>query len=350
MWTSGELAIHFGKYVKKIDQSDNANRLERHVYPVIFQPIFVDEDTTFVGFRIGDIPMSGFTMDHADYIINKTPNGLVPNVAAAIRRVCRLAVHPVKATKLSPLPHNWSPKKEGKDKEKSYLFPREELQLLNCTRIPLVRRVLYGFMTREGPRKENSVSLRWENLTLEDVRGGYIVFDETKNGRGGAWALDESTAEALRRWRKLCPSEEFVFPAAAMGVKARGDRPMYVDKLAAQLGDDLKLASVTRPKLFEASDRRLRLRAHDLRATFITISLANKQTEAWVQLRTGHTSSAMVNRYCKRATTAEELYLGPLRPMHRAIPELAKLGGDEPILAGKPAAEGDILVVNFERA
>jgi hypothetical protein len=204
-------------------------------------------------------------------------------------------------------------------------------------------------MNREGPRKENCASLRWDNLTLEGLSGaGHVVLDVTKNGRGGSWALDPSTAEAFRRWKKVCPSEVFVFPAAALGGLRRGDRPMYVDKLAAELRDDLKTAKVDRPKLFEENEHRMKLRAHDLRGTFVTLSLANGKTEAWVQQRTGHTSSIMINRYRRMAMTAEELGLGPLLPMHRIIPELAKLGGDVPILADKPRpSDGDILVVQL---
>lgn len=350
-WTNNELAKEFKHKLKAIDHHDNSTRLERHVYPVVYQPSVIHEDTTFVGFKIGDIPMDGFTVDHADFVMSRVSDGLMANVAAAIRRVCNLAVYPVKAIKVSPLPRGWAPK--AKDpREKSYLFPREELLLLNCTEVPLVRRLLYGFMNREGPRKENCASLRWSNLTLEGLSGaGHVVLDVTKNKRGGSWALDPSTAEALRRWKKVCPSEQYVFPAKSLAGNRRRDLPMYVDKLAQELRADLKMAKVDRPKLFEESQHRMRLRAHDLRGTFVTLSLANGKTEAWVQQRTGHTSSIMINRYRRMAMTAEELGLGPLLPMHRAIPELAKLGGDEPIMADRsPPSDGNLLVVNFERA
>jgi integrase len=337
-WTSNALASEFKHNVKRIDQQDNATRLELHVYRVRYQPSIVHDETTFLGFKIGDIPMDAFTVEHADFAMNRLAEGLMPNVAAAIRRVCNLAVYPVKAIKVSPLPRGWAPKPNDA-KEKSYLFPLEELRLLNCMKVPLVRRLLYGFMAREGPRKENCASLCWDNLTLEGLSGaGHIVLDVTKNGRGGSWALDAGTAEALRRWKRICPSETFVFPATALGGKRRGDRPMCVDKLAAELREDLKLAEVVRPKLFESSTHRLRFRAHDLRGTFVTTSLANDKTEAWVQQRTGHGSSVMINRYRQAAMTVVELGLGPLRQMHLAIPEVAHLGGDAPLLAADPAS------------
>jgi integrase len=38
------------------------------------------------------------------------------------------------------------------------------------------------------------------------------------------------------------------------------------------------------------------VRVHDLRATFVTVSLANGKTETWVQDRTGHKSTLMIAR------------------------------------------------------
>jgi integrase len=39
------------------------------------------------------------------------------------------------------------------------------------------------------------------------------------------------------------------------------------------------------------------LRAHDLRATFVTLSLAQGKSEAWITDRTGHKSSQVIYRY-----------------------------------------------------
>ena len=77
-----------------------------------------------------------------------------------------------------------------------------------------------------------------------------------------------------------------------------------------------------RTALFEKSDTRLPIRAHDLRGTFVTVALANGKTEAWVADRTGHRSSQMINTYRRTARTYAELGLGELEPMVEAIPEL----------------------------
>ncbi len=104
------------------------------------------------------------------------------------------------------------------------------------------------------------------------------------------------------------------------------------------------------------SDKRQRIRAHDLRASFITVSLALGKSETWVADRTGHTSSVMLNRYHRKARQVAQLNLGPFLPLHEIIPELAALA-DPPSPAIVPTettdpetggAEGaKVIVVDF---
>lgn len=92
---------------------------------------------------------------------------------------------------------------------------------------------------------------------------------------------------------------------------------------AARFRDHLKLAGVKRATLHEQTAERMRVRLHDLRATFITIALANGKSETFVADRTGHRLSIMINRYRRAARTAAELGLGELTRLDLAIPELA---------------------------
>ncbi len=151
-----------------------------------------------------------------------------------------------------------------------------------------------------------------------------VTFDKLKNGRDGAWVLDPGTAEALRRWRTICPSKKFVFPSSALpGHRGSGEWPLYVDHLAQDLRDDLLLAGVTREKLYERTTARIRLRAHDLRASFVTLALGpHQKNEEWVRTRTGHCSSQMIALYTRQAKTASELKLTWFKPLHEIIPEL----------------------------
>jgi hypothetical protein len=93
--------------------------------------------------------------------------------------------------------------------------------------------------------------------------------------------------------------------------------------LAENLRDRLKLAGVQRPQLYLRNEHRLALRAHDLRASFVTVALANGKTESWVADRTGHLSSQMINRYKRWARGHQEQNLGDWVPLCDAIPELA---------------------------
>jgi hypothetical protein len=64
-----------------------------------------------------------------------------------------------------------------------------------------------------------------------------------------------------------------------------------------------------------------------------TLGLAAGRTEAWIADRTGHRSTAMINRYRRAARTAAELGLGEPMPLDAAIPELR----DCPAIAHEPS-------------
>jgi hypothetical protein len=72
----------------------------------------------------------------------------------------------------------------------------------------------------------------------------------------------------------------------------------------------------------QAPGIRQAFRAHDLRATFVTIHLTLGKTETWVSDRTGHHSHEMIDRYRRKARTWN---LGPLLAFDRALPEMQNL-------------------------
>lgn len=126
--------------------------------------------------------------------------------------------------------------------------------------------------------------------------------------------------EALKRYRarymKSKSPHAFVFA---------GEDGKLLDpySLAENLRAYLKLAGIKRPQLYLANKHRLPLRAHDLRASFVTVALANGKTESWVADRTGHMSSQMIMRYKRWARGHAEQNLGEWVPLYQAIPELA---------------------------
>lgn len=300
-WTSGELSRQYRDHVKEKKSADvDVGRLGKYVYPVI-----------------GDVPITMIGIDQAHRVLQKIPavmsRATRRHVAQLMHRVLQLAVYPARIILANPLPKGFLPK-PGSGKAKDYLHPDEETLLLGCCRIPLVRRVFWGTLVREGMRREEAVGLDWCHLDLDH---GQVRLDSNKTDDPRAWALSPDVVIALKQWRNVQGQVEASDPVF---VGTNGER-LNVQHAADQLRADLQTAGVTRAELFESSAHRQALRAHDLRATFITVSIATGKSEAWISDRTGHKSSQMIHRYYRQARTFTELGLGSLSPMNEAIPE-----------------------------
>jgi hypothetical protein len=104
-------------------------------------------------------------------------------------------------------------------------------------------------------------------------------------------------------------------------VFAEGGIPLNVEHLAEQLRRDLWRVGVRRPQLHESTKGHQRIRAHDLRATLVTISPATGKSETWISDRTGHRFHEMIETYRRRSRTRN---LGDLGPLCELIRELQK--------------------------
>lgn len=303
-WTDGTLHERWPDHVKKKETAGtDAQRLARHVYP-----------------HVGDVALPAFMLNHAELVMSQLPPDLSSSsrrhVAQVIARLLKLAAYPARIIEKTPLPAGFLPS-VGQRKAMTFLYPDEDRALLGCTEVPLASRILYGFLTREGMRKSEAAALTWNALDLER---GAVRLDENKTDDPRAWALDPGVVRALAalaRLRRADEDERVFVDENGASVAARPDF-----KECARLRDDLRAAGVERSELYERTAVRQPLRMHDLRATFVTISLANGRSETWVADRTGHASSAMINRYRRAARTVTELGLGELEPLDRAIPEL----------------------------
>jgi len=258
-------------------------------------------------------------LEHAEKILRDLPASLQPasrrHVAQLLHRVLSLATYPARILKVSPIPRGFLPR-AAKGKALAYLYPDEDARLMGCRDVPLGCRVLYGVLAREGMRSGEAKALTWGDVDLER---GAVKLDENKSDDPRAWALDADVAEALRRWK----------PKGAKATASVFDFDM--DHLAQRFRDHLEhKAKIDRPELFTDGPTRRRIRLHDLRATFVTLSLAAGRSESWVADRTGHRSSQMINRYRRAARTVGELGLGVLAPLVDAIPELAGQSAAKP--------------------
>ncbi|CAN5901300.1 hypothetical protein BH11MYX4_BH11MYX4_01920 [soil metagenome] len=324
LWTDGTLHDRYPDHVKKKTSADDAARFE------------------FMRSIVGDVSLRDFALDHAEKIMRAVPRELSTSTrrhyAQSIHKVLSIAVYPARLIPVHPLPKGFLPKL-GPQKAKGYLRPDEDAALLGCTKrgadgalaVPLWRRVYWGFLSREGTREGEAIELRWGDV---DLKHGGVTLDENKSDDPRAWALDPSVTEALRAWAKVHPLRE-----EGKATPPKDARVFVTDEgealdpahLPRTLRADLIAAGVDRPELHATTKARLRLRVHDLRGTFVTVSLANGATESWISDRTGHKSSAMINRYKRAARSVSELGLGRLKAMGEAIPEF---------VPASPPAEG----------
>ncbi len=298
-WLRGDLHRRFPDHVRlKKTSDDDRFRLKTHIY----------------GRTLAEIPIASITIEHAEDVMRQIPPARSAatrrHVAQLLHRVLNLAVYPAKLITHNPLPRGFLPR-VGDNKAKLHLYPEEDAKLLGCKSVPIVHRLLYGVLAREGMRSSEATTLEWTDL---DLKRGAVALDRNKTDDPRAWALRPDVAEALRRWKKIAPDHARIF----VGV----DGPLQGDMLAETFRDHLGDAKVTRKELFQRTENRRPIRIHDLRATFVTLSLAQGKSETWVADRTGHRSSQMINRYRRAARTAAELGVKALRPLDSAIPEL----------------------------
>ncbi len=152
-WTRGDLAREFPDHIKSKDgASHDGGRLELYVYPIA-----------------GDVSIDRFSLDHAEAIMRALPAKRAPatrrHIAQLIHRICKMAVFPLRIVVQNPLPPGFLPKIPP-GKAKGWLYPDEDGKLLAAEAVPLVWRVFYGFLHREGPRV-NAVRLRWNEDGVE---------------------------------------------------------------------------------------------------------------------------------------------------------------------------------------
>jgi len=306
-WWSGELAKLYPDHVKeKASSDDDRERFVKHIEP-------------FLGRHV----VATVTLEDCDRVMSALDPTLRPSsrrhIGQVLHRLLAMAVYPVRLRTDNPIPRGWLPKTKD-DKAKEALYPDEDAALLACAgeKVPLLRRLFYGFLTREGCRLSEAAALRWRDV---DLAHGFVALDENKTDDPRDWDLDPGTLRALVAWKaRFHPKAEpddMIFTERSVPIDTAG--------LSNEVKADLRAAGVTREALYKSSETRIAFRAHDLRATFITVNLAAGKSETWIMDRTGHRSSTMVQRYRRKARKFAARELRTLLPLDEAIPELRPL-------------------------
>jgi hypothetical protein len=159
-------------------------------------------------------------------------------------------------------------------------------------------------------RKGEAAHLTWGDV---DLSKALVSLDENKTDRPRSWVLDPSVCKVLAAWNKLRG-------------KPKGDAAVFGDvawdKLAPAYRAHCEAVGVNRARLFQAKANKLRLRAHDMRAFFITAGVFAGRDALWITDRSGHTTLGMLRRYERDVRRWREL--GEAAPVdaHASIPEL----------------------------
>ena len=336
-WVRGELAAKYPDHVeRKRSAYSDLCLLRKYVFPVVEH-----------------LPIAGVTLEHYEQVMREIPtrtkrkvrSATRRHVAQVMRRVMQLAEYPAKLVERNPIPANAMPKVKL-EVALQYIYPDEDFKLLACTatdeagkpKVDLGLRVLFGFLTRAGWRREEALggkveaveeavqdqeqaldevpALTWRRL---DLRHGIVRMDREKTGKPRPVPIDPDIVRAMKAWREVTPrpaDDDVVF------VEMSGE-PIDRHEAADLLRAALLAAGQDREELHDTkSPFRRPVRLHDLRASMVTIAMANGRPEEWIRRRTGHTSSAL-ERYRREAATLKELTLGDWLPLDQAIPELA---------------------------
>ncbi len=310
-WTSGELRKAHPDHVREKDSSEDIQILRDYVNPTI-----------------GSTRLPDVTLEHAERVMRRVPTTLAPrtrrHVAQCMRKLLSLAVYPGRYLPANPIPREWMPRiPKSANKAKACLYPSEDALLMRCREVLLERRLAYGILCREGMRASELGTLRWRDVDLER---GRVRLDENKTDDPRAWALSPDVARVLTWWKERTNGADgdLVLGGLDLTQGPRWLRGKTWDKKTRHKDEigDLRTAGVTRTELFERTKARMPIRLHDLRATFVTVSLANGKTEQWVTDRTGHKSSQMVAAYKRQARTWGELALGTLGQLDELLPEV----------------------------
>jgi integrase len=248
--------------------------------------------------ELGEMPLGQITLAHAERAKMLIPAKLARNsrrhYAMAIRRVLSLAVYPLRLIEQSPIPPGFVPRMD-RVRAFPFLYPDEDSRLLRCVKVLPSDRLMYGLLARTGLRVSEAAALRVSNI---DFRRGVLRLDKNKTRRARSFALSPDVMRALCAHVQGLGLDDLLFPDFRYANCARNFR------------EHLLAAELDRYELHHTTAERRRMRIHDLRGTFVTLALAAGATETWVMDRTGHTTSAMLNRYRRDARHASELGLG----------------------------------------
>ncbi len=321
-WTSGKLTADYPDSRLVPAKEDRSSDLQK---AKVFLPL------------LGHRPIREITVAETDEARKLIPPTLEPSTRLGylktLRLVFRIAIDPlglIESVPMKALP------KQPTRRQFWFLFPDEEARLLaQEDAIPLLYRVLYGFLSRNGTRIGETLRITWDHIDFARKR---IRLEAawTKTRRARFWVLDDDVVRSLKRWRAALgnpPGETRIFASKGGRLSARTVRDRFLD--------DVRAAGVHRPELFVQTEAEGRLRIHDLRASFVTLTLRAGWPVKTIMSRSGHESLKVLQDYDRLIEDANQLDLPAwFAPMDQAIPEFRRAQAHAPLPLDVPPGVG----------
>jgi integrase len=298
---------------------------------------------------VGDVLLEQFTVEHALLAMKNLPPTCKKDTTRisywqVMHRLLELAVFPAALIPHQPLLREYRPENTDDPTHYPYMFPHDDFLMLRYTGDArqdgvdlgsVVVRAFFGVCNREGGRVGEFLRrLTWAGC---DRRTYKLNVGTRKNGRVGSWYAQPGTLETIWALRELVPGLA-ALPGPFFGLP---DDDQWSPRIK-----ELVRAAGCRPELYlPPSEGRGTLRAHDTRATFVTLCKAYDMSESYIMRRSGHEHSTMLATYNHArddwrdgrlgklvrldvAIGRDELGLGPLDLAAEAAARRAAVGGD----------------------
>ena len=302
------------------------------------------------------VPLKDFSVEHALKAYAQLPATAKRWAAKnhywqAMHIVLEYAVYPCRLIPAQPLSGEHRPKNDDAPVRYPYMHPHDDFLMLQYDGPAELRdvklgsllvRALFGVANREGCRISELLELMtWARI---NAALGEITIGPRKNKRTDTWDAQPGTIETLLALRNIMP-ELAALPGPFHGLP---NDDQWAKRLVALL--DACGARRELVEVFGAGDKRMR--AHDTRATFVTLAKAYHMPETWITDRTGHKHSSQLATYDHRGWVRGGRSLGKLLRLDVALgrdrlglPELtddeirATAGGRPPVDIDDPEAE-----------
>jgi integrase len=189
LWTSGNLAEQYPDHVR----AKRTSKDDARIFAWLGKVRMPD------GVAFGDRAVSSLTLDDCDHVMGALPKTAEApasrrQYAQSLRKLLVYAVYPLRLLSALPIPKGWLPK-GGNDKAKQWVYPSEDLALMQCKDVPLARRVFFGLLVREGLRVSEALALSWTDLDLARESFASTRIRRTTRARG----------LSARTWRERSP-------------------------------------------------------------------------------------------------------------------------------------------------